>query len=179
MARTVLAHIRTQWMGALALFLVIAGGTAYAANTIGSSDVIDNSLASVDLKNNQIRSADVQNESLTGADIEDQSGVDTCTHSAERLGELCVGSDHLTRAWSPAVEACADYGLRLPSLGEAKHLATDYDIPGFGDTEDFWTEELVFIDDQTFAFGMNDGGQVIGRATTTALRTLCVTTPTN
>ena len=31
MIRTVLAHLRAQWMGALALFLVLAGGTAYAA----------------------------------------------------------------------------------------------------------------------------------------------------
>ena len=37
MIRTVLAHLRAQWMGALALFLVLAGGTAYAADTIGSS----------------------------------------------------------------------------------------------------------------------------------------------
>ena len=41
MIRTVLAHLRAQWMGALALFLVLAGGTAYAANTIGTSDIIN------------------------------------------------------------------------------------------------------------------------------------------
>ena len=53
MARKVLAHIRAQWMGALALFLVIAE-VAYAANTIGSSDVINESLLSQDIQNNQI-----------------------------------------------------------------------------------------------------------------------------
>ena len=73
MLATVLAHLRQQWMGALALFLVIAGGSAYAANTIGSSDVIDNSLLSVDLKNSQVRSADVQNDGLQGGDINESS----------------------------------------------------------------------------------------------------------
>ena len=67
-------------MGAFALFLVIAGGTAYAANTIGSSDVINNSLlsedikdnavASIDLDNNRaVRSADVANGQLNDEDI--------------------------------------------------------------------------------------------------------------
>ena len=48
-----IALVRGQWAGLLALFLVIAGGTAYAANTIGSSDVIDESLLSADLKNDR------------------------------------------------------------------------------------------------------------------------------
>jgi hypothetical protein len=65
-----IAHLRAQWMGALALFLVIAGGTAYAANTIGSNDVIDNSLLSADLKNNQaVKSADVADGQLDGKDV--------------------------------------------------------------------------------------------------------------
>ena len=70
MIRKVVAHLRAQWMGALALVLVLAGGTAYAANTVGSADVIDNSLGSVDLRNNAaVQSADVRNDTLTGADI--------------------------------------------------------------------------------------------------------------
>ena len=52
----------------------LTGGVAYAADTIGSSDVIDNSLQSVDLRNNNVRSADVQNAGpngggLTSADL--------------------------------------------------------------------------------------------------------------
>ena len=35
------AHLRQQWMGALALFLLLASGTAYAANTVFSSDIVD------------------------------------------------------------------------------------------------------------------------------------------
>ena len=55
-----LASIRGQWIGALALFLVLSGGVAYAADTIGSADVINNSLLSEDLANNKaVKSADV------------------------------------------------------------------------------------------------------------------------
>jgi hypothetical protein len=74
MIRTVLAHLRTQWMGALALFLVLVGGTAYAADTIGSSDIINGQVKTADIGNNQVRSADVRDDALTnggltGADI--------------------------------------------------------------------------------------------------------------
>jgi hypothetical protein len=89
MLARLLAHLQRQWMGALALFLVLTGGVAYAANTIGSSDIIDESILSQDVKNgevktadigtNQVRSADVRNDSLaggglTGADI-NESGL--------------------------------------------------------------------------------------------------------
>lgn len=113
------AQVRQQWMGALALFLVLTGGAAYAANTVSSSDIVDNQVFSADVRNdtlagggltaadlradsvgasevtnNGLTSGDVRNDSLaggglTGADIRNQSGVDTCTHGTVRLGELC------------------------------------------------------------------------------------------
>jgi hypothetical protein len=54
-----IALVRGQWAGLLALFLVVAGGTAYAANTIGSSDIIDD----------QVFSADVRDDSLAGGGL--------------------------------------------------------------------------------------------------------------
>jgi hypothetical protein len=67
----------------LALVLVVAGGTAYAANTIGSSDIIDESILSEDVKNgevktadvgnSQIHSVDIRNDTLTGGDIADDA----------------------------------------------------------------------------------------------------------
>jgi hypothetical protein len=56
-------HLR-EWSGVLALFCVLAGGTAYAANTIGSADVIDESLLSQDIKNNTLTGNDVLESSL-------------------------------------------------------------------------------------------------------------------
>jgi hypothetical protein len=58
----VITHLRAQWAGFLALFLVIAGGTAYAANTIGSSDIINGQVMSPDIGNNQVKSIDVRDD---------------------------------------------------------------------------------------------------------------------
>src|SRR5215208_4214642 len=46
-------------MSTLALFLVLTGGIAYAANTVFSSDIVDN----------QVYSADVRDDSLTGGGL--------------------------------------------------------------------------------------------------------------
>jgi len=54
----------------LALFLVLVGGTAYAAATINSGDVINGSLKSVDLKCNAgVKGADVPRNNLRPADF--------------------------------------------------------------------------------------------------------------
>lgn len=53
-----------DWSGVLALFCVLAGGTSYAANTIGSADVINESLLSQDIKNNTLTGDDVLEASL-------------------------------------------------------------------------------------------------------------------
>jgi hypothetical protein len=59
-----------EWSGVLALVLVLMGGVAYAANTIGSADVIDNSLLSADLKDNQaVKSADVRDDTLSNGGL--------------------------------------------------------------------------------------------------------------
>ena len=172
------ALVRAQWAGLLALFLVIAGGTAYAANTIGSSDVIDNSLLSADLKNNQaVRSADVGSEALTGADVADQSGVDTCV-STVRIGQLCFRAENFDRNWNEALEYCADLDLRLPSVAEAMELARTHDLPNVGTTEDFWTDELIGESIQE-AVLVDDGGDLTSDPPSAIHETACVTTPTN
>ena len=56
----------------LALFLAL-GGTAYAAATIGSAQVVDNSLESRDLRDNAaVQSRDVLNDNLTGGGLRAQ-----------------------------------------------------------------------------------------------------------
>ena len=93
-----IALMRGQWAGLLALFLVVAGGTAYARldittspsppththpsplsfhppppNTIGSSDIINGQVKTPDLADNAVRSGKVLNENLTGADINEST----------------------------------------------------------------------------------------------------------
>src|SRR4051812_28759488 len=51
----------------------LGGGTAYAANTIGSDDVIDESLQSVDIKNGEVGTSDLKNSSVTSLKIHNGS----------------------------------------------------------------------------------------------------------
>ena len=60
-------------VGALALFVVLTGGTAYAANTVFSSDIVNGEVKTADLANNAVRTGKVLNENLTGADIVESS----------------------------------------------------------------------------------------------------------
>ncbi len=66
-------------MSTLAVFLVVAGGSAFAAstitaNSIKSKAVVDNSLKSKDLKDDKaVAGVDVIDASLTGADVADNS----------------------------------------------------------------------------------------------------------
>ncbi len=82
-------QIRTQWMGALALFLVMAGGTAYGAATIGSADVIDESLTSRDIRNRQVKTADIAPLAVDGTKVAHGS-IDNVA-----LGSNSVGFDEL------------------------------------------------------------------------------------
>jgi hypothetical protein len=100
--RTLVAQ---QWVGMIALFLVLATGTAYGANTVFSDDIVDGqvkaadigsgAVASDEIKNGAIVANDVANNALGGARITDGSlaGVDV------RDGGLTgadVASDSLT-----------------------------------------------------------------------------------
>lgn len=87
------SHLADQWMGALALFLVLGSGTAWAVNgplqgknTVGSADIINNEVASADIGDGRILNADladnlvngqkVTDGSLTGTDIANLSVTD-------------------------------------------------------------------------------------------------------
>ena len=203
MLARLLAHLRGQWMGALALFLVLTGGVAYAANTVFSSDIVNDQVFSADVRNDTlagggltagdlrsgavataeindgaVRPADVQDEALTGADIKNQSGVDTCVLGV-RLGQLCVRVENLAGAWSTAFVHCADLDLRLPSLSEAMELARGHDIPNIDETEPFWTGDRHLGGPMELADNAQDNGAWGFAPTDFQRETVCVTTPTN
>jgi hypothetical protein len=65
-------------MSTIAVFLVVAGGSAFAAslaaNSVNSKTVKDNSLKSLDLKDNKaVSTDDVIDASLTGADVDEST----------------------------------------------------------------------------------------------------------
>ena len=68
MLARLLANLRGHWMGALALFLVLTGGVAYAATTVFSEDIVDG----------EVRAADVY--SLAGRGIDGTVCVTTPTN---------------------------------------------------------------------------------------------------
>ena len=55
----------------LALVVALGTGSAYAANTIGSSDIIDESIQSVDIKNGEVRQGDINDGGVTSHKIAD------------------------------------------------------------------------------------------------------------
>jgi hypothetical protein len=172
----------------LALVIAVAGGTAYAANTITSTDIVNGQVKSVDIGNNQVQGIDVKFDSLdgtriadesigtddvgdgsltgddvndgtlTGVDIAPQSGVETCTHGTVRTGELCVGVANEHHTWADAAQLCANLELRLPSLGEALELAQNHDLPNVGESEFFWTGNRYYFQNAREADIVNDGG---------------------
>jgi hypothetical protein len=83
------AHLRQQWMGALALFLVLSGGSAFALaghNTVFSDDVVNNQLKSVDLKNGKaVSGSDVKNGSLGTAEFARSIPAVHATRSASQI----------------------------------------------------------------------------------------------
>jgi hypothetical protein len=116
MIRTVLVHLRAQWAGVLALFLVVAGGTAYAANTVFSSDIVNGEVKAADIAtgavhtseigDNQVRSADVKEldgffeasaaSAICGADSGTPTECLATPITLERPGKLLV---NMTSAW--------------------------------------------------------------------------------
>jgi hypothetical protein len=215
----------------MALFVAL-GGTAYAVNTVGSSDIIDGQVKSVDVGDNEIGSADVKdnslntfdvhsflgvdvvdgtltgadignfsltdadvatntltgaviaNDTLSGADINESTLVgvkDGCHAGAVLFGRLCAGSDGALRTPGAAFNFCASIGLRLPSWGEAVLLGINSDVPGVALGEFFQTAEVEsFTSATVFAtLGVDEAGNTEDFSDDTALRTVCVETPTD
>ena len=99
MLRRAGSHVRNQWMGALSLFLVLAGGTAAAAtvaldgpatgqNSVGSLDIIDRQVQNVDIQDSAVRGGKVRDESLTGADIDEATLNASAIPGGDRIGRF-------------------------------------------------------------------------------------------
>jgi hypothetical protein len=144
------------------------------------AQILDGSIGPQEVGNESLTGTDIDDGTLTGVDIADHSGVDTCTHGAARFGELCVGVANQHNTWISAGILCGNLELRLPSLGEAVSLATNYDLPSVDENEDFWTEETLGSGPIFQAWTVRDGGGGFTFDDVTAsYETVCVTTPTN
>lgn len=66
--RKLVSHLRDQWMGALSLFLVLAGGTAWAATELDKNEV-----KSKHIGKGQVKNADLGKNSVTSPKVADGS----------------------------------------------------------------------------------------------------------
>jgi hypothetical protein len=69
----VLNHLKQHAIAYAALFVALGTGTAYAANTVFSTDIVDNEIRSVDVRDNELQSVDVRNNTLTGDDVNEST----------------------------------------------------------------------------------------------------------
>ena len=69
MSKRIREHLRSNVVGYVAIFLFAIAGTAYAANTIGSSDIINGQVKSADIGNKQVFSVDVRDGAVTAGKL--------------------------------------------------------------------------------------------------------------
>ena len=69
-------------MATLGVFIAL-GGTAYAVNTVRSTDIVDGEVKSVDIGNNEIGSADVKDNSINTFDVHSFIGADVVDGTLE------------------------------------------------------------------------------------------------
>jgi hypothetical protein len=127
MVGKLVAHLRGQWMGALALFLVLSGGTA---------------LAITHLAPNSVRSGNIVNNSVLGKDVKESSLKPSCPPNFKLLsGDVCRGPDEGTTNWVDALFKCEAKGYRLPSSAETLAVMQSLSAPPV-DTS-FWTSDVT------------------------------------
>jgi hypothetical protein len=119
-------------MATIAVFIAL-GGAAYAANTVGSDDVIDDSLQSVDLKNNDVGSADLKNNAaVQGQDVrngtlEDEDvGEGTFVHFNADVGTVLA--DDCKRLAITGINAEGDHLLLTPSGEDSNNIQLTYGV---------------------------------------------------
>jgi hypothetical protein len=116
----------------LALFVALSTGGAYAANTIGSSDVIDESLLSQDIKNGEVKNTELAPESVLSPKI----GTGAVQNSD--LGNGAVGTSKLggnaVTGGKVAADTLQGADILESSLGVVPHSSTSSEafgvIPG-------------------------------------------------
>ena len=164
MASTGWGYVRRNHLGLIAIFIAL-GGTAYAANKVGSSDIAKNAVRSKHIKAKQVKPGDVSPKLRDG-----------CPRGTVLLSELCVKpADGSNRDFIAAFDFCADGGLRLPSQPEAHLISSQNNVPGIAPGELYWTDEVV--DGNLVALANEDQGYGAGSAQGTPWDVICVTEP--
>jgi hypothetical protein len=120
-------RVLRQWSGVAALVLVLAGGTAYAANEWTGANIVNESLTGVDLRDDTVRGADVVESSLGkvgDADTLDRLDSNRFVRGGAAVPGAFGGSDakaYFNRVSTPAGGGTSTF-LEIPGL---LHLELD------------------------------------------------------
>ncbi len=75
MLNRIFAQIRQQYLGFIALCLVVSGGTAYAANEFTGENIVDGTLTGADVGDQTLNTADYGIGSVWGSRIKDEGVI--------------------------------------------------------------------------------------------------------
>ena len=119
-----IAYVRQNLVGFLALFAALGTGGAYAANSIGSADIIDGSIGSADVKDNSLNTFDVH--SFIGEDVIDGTlkdedvGKSAYINLGVDVGS--VGPQTCKNVFPSDLNANVDHVVLTPEYGSASNL---------------------------------------------------------
>jgi hypothetical protein len=65
----VLAHLRAQWIGVLALLIALGTGSAYAANTVFTEDIVDGQVRAPDIASNAVREPEIVKDAVGNSEL--------------------------------------------------------------------------------------------------------------
>lgn len=97
-------------MSTIAVVVAVGTGSAYAANTVFSSDIVDGEVKSVDIGNNEIGSADVKDNTINTFDVHSFLGVDV-------VDDTLTGND-VDESTLAGLDATDGYDLSCDPDGE-------------------------------------------------------------
>ena len=155
MLATVLAHLRQQWMGALALFLVIAGGSAYAADTVFSTDIVDGEVKAEDIATAAVRTQELRTDQIRSVDVRDDYFSDGGLRTEDIAGDALLSQD------------IAQDTLTGADISDGSLTGADVDLStlGFPGAIQALKGTAVFPVGPNYNFG---GGETVGVTTTVA-----------
>jgi hypothetical protein len=87
--RKISNYARRHHLALVALFFALGGGVAWAADTIGSADIIDGQVKTADIGQNEVRSGDIAGGQVQAADVADDTTSNALTGTdvaADSLG---------------------------------------------------------------------------------------------
>src|SRR4051812_23615520 len=192
MLRTLRAHLTyANVMSTLAVFLILAGGGAYAAlklkpNSVKTKSIKNGAVTSAKIANGAVSDSKIANGAVTGPKIANGAvglaGVSPSLHLLCRAGTAylqgaCIQTSSAGPAnWDNALAACLAAGGRLPSPAE---LVTLVDR-GVTNSQVEWTDIRSLDGATQYAETVNlDGTGVVSLGiTSNAQRYRCVFDPT-